>query len=58
MRSQLLSKVERLHYETGKTSRLGIVAKFGTHFTGSFIKLNPIGENSMHGSLAKSFTKS
>ena len=57
IRSQLLSKLERLLNEIRKTLRFRNVVKFSTHFIGNLIELNRIGEILMHGSFLKNFIK-
>ena len=54
----MLSKLERRLYETWKTSRRRIAAKFDMHFIGSLIKLNRINEDLMHGHFLENFSKS
>ena len=56
--SQLLSKLERRLYETYKTSRHGIAAKFKMRLLGSLINLNCISEVLMRGRFLENFIKS
>ena len=52
------SKFEWRLYETCKTSRLKITAKFRMHLIGSLINLNCISEVLMHGDFLENFIKS